>query len=151
MRTIKIKLSAIQEAIEAAHAVSDDWQAECLEILRIPAIAKRWRELNPRFPAVEIRRHDGAPHKGFQPDDNRAIGERNRWSEYAGYVFTYGLEGCGWNSVKDDYYGHSPSSAWNGCGRETICRFAEALRMFALGYDHDELRRSLKNAGIALA
>ena len=148
MRTIRVSLKTIRAAIARAQTVSDDWQAQLCEIALIPAVAKRWKELNSRLPGLAITRHDGAPHIGMTPYDNRAVTD---WTVYAGYVLIYFPEsGKGWNSVRDNYYCHSPSSAWNGIRRETVSQFLEDLRMVALGYTNPEIMRSLERAKIVV-
>ena len=146
MRTIKVSLTTLRDAIARAHAVSDDWQAECCEIALIPAVAKRYAELNaPRLPAVAVIRHDGRHCIGMTPDDNRAVAD---WAEFTGYTLGYGLEVARWNSVRSDYYSHSPSTCWNGMSRETVSQFVHDLRMVAIGYDHPEHWRTIERAGI---
>ena len=152
MRTIRLSIQTINRAIAKAQTQSDDWQAECCEILLIPAIAKRWRELNTRFPGVHLVRHDGMPHRGFQPSGNQAIGERDGWAEFAGYCLRYSdtIEGYGWNSVRSNYYAHSPSCAWNGVTRETICRFVESIRAIANGHNWHEDEEMLARVKIVV-
>jgi hypothetical protein len=150
MRTVTVSLRALQRALKAAKSSSDDWQAECCEIALIPAVAKRWAELNAdRFQNVHLDRYEGKPHIGMLPDGNRAVAD---WSEYAGYVLHYSadpsISNWGWNSVRQEYYGHSPSTAWDGMRRETISQFIHDLRMVALGYDHPEINRSIDRAKI---
>lgn len=151
MRKVSIAYSTVIGALDRAHAVSDDWQAECLELLRIPALAKRWQELHPNMPGVRIDFHPGLPHKGMTPEDNRAVED---WSVYAGYIFVYGIEDCpgyGWNSVRSDYYGHSPGTCWDGVRRETIHSWIDCLRLIVKGYDHPSYRESLEEVGVCLA
>jgi hypothetical protein len=153
LSVLTVRTDDIQRAIERARAITDDWQAECLEILLIPALAKRWQELNPNMPNVVIRRHVGEPYKGMTPDDNRQVED---WSRFAGYVFSYGFHDApnyGWNAVGHGArkgYSHSAGSAWNGVGRETIHRWVEALRIIVSGYDHPQEREVLERAGIVL-
>ena len=145
MRTIKVSIARLRAAIERAEQVSDDWQAQCCEIALIPQIARRYAELNDRFPAVAVKRHEGKPHKGMTRDDNLAVPD---WSVYAGYVLNYGIDNYRWNSVSTDHYGHSPSTCWSGMGRETVSQFIHDLRMLALGYSHTEILRSIERAKI---
>ena len=147
MNKIRIKASDIRRAIERGAKYSDDWQAGRLEVLRLPKIAKRWKQLNPRFPGVKIRFHKGRPHKGYTPDDNRAVTD---WSQFAGYEFNYGIEGYGWNCVRSEWYSHGPGCAWNGVGRETISQFIDSLCFIVAGYDHPEHRKRLVEAKIDL-
>jgi hypothetical protein len=154
MRTIEVSLESIRLAMERAHDRSDDWQAELCEIALIPVIAKRWQELNPNFQGLHLERVPGLPHILKTPDDNRAIGDAKRWAEYAGYVLVLFGEGENrytWNAVRPDWYGHSPSTAWNGMRRETVSQFIETLRMVACGNEHDEYTKNLARAGIMLA
>ena len=126
---LTIKLSSITKAIAHARELSDDWQAELLEILLMPKVYRLWHKLNSEhFPDPNVTRHPGLKPTGTR-DDNEARCKAQTWRQYAGYVFNYGLQSYTWNSVRDDYYGHSPSTAWDGIRRETTCGFVEALRM----------------------
>lgn len=135
MKTIKIKMKTLLRAIALAEERSNDWQAQCLEIAMIPAIADRWRELNPGFgTGLVVEFHPGNKFTvgvGF-PIDCKAL---------AGYTLCLmKLEGSPpymWNRVRSEWYSHSASTCWNGMGRETICRFIEQLRMAALGHEPD--------------
>ncbi len=124
-----ITLKSLEKAITAAHNISDDWQAELLEVLLLPKVYHLWHKLNAEhFPDPTVTRHPGLKPTGTR-DDNLARCQAQTWRQYAGYVFSYGLHGYTWNSVRDDYYGHSPSTAWDGIRRETVCGFVEALRV----------------------
>jgi hypothetical protein len=146
-----ITLESVLEAIERAKQRTDDWQAQCLEILLLPKVARVWKRLNPRFKNLRVERVNGLPHVGYTSDDNRAVSD---WTQFSGYLLIYfdlpDGQTYGWNAVRADGYGHSAGTCWNGVGRETICRFIESLRMIALGHDHDECRRALAAAGINL-
>ncbi len=123
-----ITMFAIERAIEQAHTISDDWQAELLEILLLPKVYRIWHKLNTRYPDATITRHPGVKVTGTR-EDNLARCDAKTWRICAGYTFDYGVHGYTWNSVRDDYYGHSPSTTWDGIRRETACGFVEALRM----------------------
>ena len=121
-RKLTVRASEIEKAIQRAeHRAPNDWQAELLEILRIPKVMRRWQKVNLDIhPEPTITFHPGKPwQRGKRPED---------WTTIAGYTFNYGRVGITWNSVRDDYYGHSPSSAWDGVRRESFCSFAENLR-----------------------
>lgn len=151
MRTITVSMRTILRAVRESRSVSDDWQGAILEILRVPAIAKRWRELNPRYRGLELVRHAGLPMVGGWRE---LAGDNPDWASFAGYTLIYDRfdngRVYGWNSVRSDYYAHSASTAWNGVRRETIHRFAESLWMIALGHDHPDHRTTLTRAGIEL-
>jgi hypothetical protein len=151
MRKIRVKLSSILRAIERAKTISDDWQAECCEILLIPAVAKRWQELNANFAGLHVKRIDGAPYAFTCREDNQARCEAKRWREVAGYVLVLFTGDSGdycWNGVRDDYYGHSASTAWDGIRRDTISSFAHDLRTLAYGHRHPDYDRALARAGV---
>jgi hypothetical protein len=153
VRKIKVKLSAIRQAIKRAKLVSDDWQAECCEILSIPAIAKRWQELNPNLRGLRIWRVAGQPYRFESREINIARCDAKQWGQIAGYVlvlFSTADGDCSWNSVRPDYYGHSASTAWDGVRRDTVSQFVLDLRMLAYGHDHAEIRNHLASAGIEL-
>lgn len=140
MRNITVKASQINKAIAKAHKMHPhDSQASRLEVLLIPALYKRWQVLNmPRFKLPTITRIAGKPAPGI-PDENRAIGARKGWAEYAGYVFNYGYNGgLTWNSVREDWYGHGPGCAWDGVRRETYSGFVDSL--IACAYQATEKR-----------
>lgn len=126
-RTLTVKASEIEKAIKRAkNFCPKDWQAELLEILLIPKVYRRWQYINDRYPKkVEIKRHQGKPWTG---DRDEALATED-WLIYSGYEFGYGLDGYCWNRAREDYYGHSPSSAWDGIRRETYHTFAENLRL----------------------
>ena len=148
MKTIRVSRQTVARAIERANAASDDWQAELLELLLIPSLAKRWQELNPQFPQVAIVRHSGKPHKGYTRDDNLAVKD---WTPFAGYLFQYDPEQhWNWNAVRTDWYSHSASTAWNGVRRDTICSWVEDIRMLALGYDDRSYHATLARTKIVL-
>lgn len=153
MRAIKLKLSAVLRAIQRAKSVTDDWQAECCEILMIPAIAKRWQELNARLGnGLRIERIDGLRYSFVSREDNQARCDADGWAEVAGYsLILMQLENgyCSrWNSVQRSYYCHSASTAWDGVRRETISQFVDDLRNMAHGWDDGDKRRRLAAAGI---
>lgn len=154
MRTITIKHAEVKKAFERAADISSDWQAELCELLLTPKIAKRFSELNIGRLGLKVERHDGEPHKDQQPEDNLKIGERKGWASYAGYtlVLFECMEGkLAWNSVREDYYGHAPSTCWDGVRRETIHQFLEAIRMLYYGHNHPEYHRVLTAAGVRYA
>jgi len=125
LRTIQVKVSAIQAAIARAQREHADWQAQPLEILLIPKVLRRWRQVNPRYTWPTITRHPGFP----EPATRAARDQVEDWSSIRGYAFTYGPEtSWRWNSVRDDYYGHSPGTCWDGVRRETNHSFLESLR-----------------------
>lgn len=124
-RTITVKASAIEKAIaKAKHLCPKDWQAEQLEILLIANVYRRWQYVNDQIPGLEIKRHKGFPWTGGRDE---AIACED-WAVYAGYELGYGLKDYCWNRARADYYGHSPSTAWDGVRRETYHSFAENLR-----------------------
>jgi len=126
-RKIRVWASELVAAQERARKTTDDWQARLIEYLLIPKLTKRWREANSdRFGTLLLERHPGKPHINYTPDDNRAIGQRKGWAEYAGYTLRYG-ESYGWNGVRDEYYSHSASTCYDGIRRETYCGFLDAL------------------------
>ena len=126
---LTLKASYLLPALERAHAISDDWQAECLEILLVPEVNARWVELTQAargfVPSLEW--WIGLPDKGLTRDDNEAIYQAKAWTRYAGYTLRLG-EYAVWNSVREDYHSHSASTCWNGVQRETYCLFVEHLR-----------------------
>lgn len=151
MRTITVSLRTVRRAMREAGPITDDWQGAILEILRIPAIAKRWRELNPRYRGLEVVRHAGLPwSKGWR----ELPGANPDCTVFAGYTLVFDRfddgKVYGWNSVRSDYYAHSAGTAWDGVRRETIHRFAESLWMIALDHDHPDHRATLARAGIEL-
>lgn len=141
MKTITVKASDIRNAIARAQTVSDDWQAQHIEILRQPRIYKRWQELN------SDRNLTLAYHSGQKPTGDREANlarcEAKTWAEYAGYTLDFG--GYRWNAVTDEWYGHSPACCWDGVRRETKSYFIECLR---LAYYCSE--RNLEPAAISL-
>lgn len=125
-RTLTVKASEVEKAIKRAKSFCPkDWQAELLEILLIPKVYRRWQYINDRYLRVEIKRHTGFPWVG---DRDEALAVED-WLIYSGYEFGYGFDDYCWNRARSDYYGHSPSSAWDGIRRETYHSFAENLRM----------------------
>lgn len=125
-RTITVKASAIKKAVAKARRLCPkDWQAEILEILLIPKVQRRWQYVNDHIPGLEIKRHKGFPWADGR-DEALAVED---WTIYAGYEMGYGLEHLCWNRARSDYYGHSPSSAWDGIRRETYHSFANNLRI----------------------
>lgn len=107
--TVEIKLSEIERAMKRAEGVygASNWQAKCIEIALVPKIYRKLLSLNARVDP-KITRHAGKNPKSALPTD--------RWSEFAGY--TLSLYGWAWNSVRDDYYSHSPENTWRGMVRE---------------------------------
>jgi len=149
MQTITLTQARAQRAFAAARAISDEWQAECLELLRIPAITRRWQLLNAaHFPSptrIQIKYHPGKPSIGIRAATD--------WTVYAGYVFTYGNPDCpeyGWNRVRPDWFSHNPANAWEGVRRQTIHEFLEAIRYTLRGYEHEGYWETLQRAGIRL-
>ncbi len=126
-RTMTVKASQVKKAVEKAQRLCPrDWQAELLEILLLPNVNRRWRAINgDRFPNLELKRHAGFPWTGGR-DEALACED---WLIYAGYTLGYGTEGYCWNRAREDYYGHSPCSAWDGVRRETYAGFADSLRL----------------------
>jgi hypothetical protein len=96
----------------------DLYSAQRMEILLIPKIYKRWKQL------ADIRFAGGRPHPEMQSSIVRAA---NHFGP--GYVVT--IWGGRWNSLRDDYYSHSPGTAWDGVRRETVSQFIEDLYMWA--------------------
>ena len=133
-RTITVKASQIKAAIACANKISDDWQAELIEVLLIPNVYNRWQKVNGHARYV-VNRHDGQPHKGYKREDNLTVGELNAWDTIAGYTMQYNGLGWGWNSVRTDYYGHGPSTTWDGIRRETYHSFLESLRSAVYAID----------------
>lgn len=159
MRTIKIKLNKIKAAIDKARQYSDDWQAELCGLLAfVPKLAKRWQEINlARLPwtnGLKVEFVDGIPHKGSDPENNKRISAAGNWAAYAGFTLTLAeFEQGGrsiWNSVREDHFGHSPGTAWDGVRRETIHRFLEAVRCIGIGQEHHEHRHELANVKIQI-
>jgi len=152
MQTITLTEARAQRAFTAARAISGEWQAECLELLRIPAIRRRWQQLNSiRLPfPIRIDYHPGKHSVGMTREQNLAVPD---WSVYAGYVFSYGWPDrpeYGWNRVRPDWFSHSPSCAWEGVRRETVHRFLEAIRYTLTGYEHESHWETLRMVGIRL-
>ena len=126
LQTIHVRLSDVGNAIEMAKSTTSEWQAELIEILLIPSINKRWMELNNGF--YQIERHAGIPYIGFNREDNMARGASNTWREISGYTLSHPTCDIRWNSVREEYYGHSAGTTWDGIRRETYHSFADALR-----------------------
>jgi len=138
MRNIIVKASEIARAIEKSYEVDTrSWQAECIEILLIPKVYKRWQRINKaKFGGnIEISRVDGQAYTndidGHKVDD---------WSAFGGYLYGYGLKGLCWNSVRETSYSHSASTAWDGIRRETYHSFAENLRHLYLSLVDDKVQ-----------
>jgi len=127
-RTIRVKASDVGKAIRQAERFCPrDWQAELLEILRIPSVYRRWRYINSdRMPGLELSRHKG---KGPFVGGREVALAVEDWLIFNGYELGYGCENYCWNRARSDFYGHSPSSAWDGVRRETYAGFADALRL----------------------
>jgi hypothetical protein len=125
MHNIKVRYSDLQKAAERAKAASYDWQAVVLEILLLPNVNKRWKQLNPRRPDMQLQRIAGAKYpKGL------ALRQKiEDWSIYAGYTLSFS-EHAAWNSVGEGTghgYSHGPGVCWDGIRRETVYRFAYDL------------------------
>jgi hypothetical protein len=123
-----LMLSDVKAAIERAANRDQDWQAAMCEIAMLPAVEQAWRAKN-NGQALAVRRIDGIPHKGFEIPDNRARGDARRWAEVGGYIL-YLSAGAGYtyNDVRPDWYSHSASVTWDGCGRSTYCRVIETAK-----------------------
>lgn len=121
-------LSDVRAAIESAKARDDDWQAGLCEIAMLPTVQEAWRAKNDGRD-LAVRRVDGIAHQGFQPADNRARGDAEKWAEVGGYIL-YLSAGAGYtyNDVRPDWYSHSASVTWDGCGRSTRCRVIETVK-----------------------
>jgi len=125
MHKIKVRFSDIQKAADKARAVSDDWQAIILEVLLIPNVNRRWKQLNPRYPQLELAKHPGEKYP-------QGLAHRQKiedWSVYAGYTLKLS-EYSSWNSVREgtEYgFSHGPSVCWDGVRRETVHGFAYNL------------------------
>ena len=144
LRRIKVRASAVADAIAQGRAVSDDWQAQNLEIALLPNVAKRLADVNR---GATVTRHKGLPHKGMSRDDNAAVTD---WSAFAGYVVT-GFGGVAWNRVgegRERGYCHGPSRAWDGMRRECFCAFLGALHyaynVEVLGSQHASYAETLR-------
>lgn len=135
MKLVKVKASEIKQAIERTHLLSDDWQAELIEIILIPKVYARWKEinLNKLYRDFTITRHDGLKPLGDREENLKRCNEKT-WESFVGYVlsWTYPVGSTTpiyWNRVTKDHYGHSPSVCWDGLRRETLSSFVEDLRM----------------------
>jgi hypothetical protein len=127
---LKIKASHVLKAMARGQQVSDDWQAQYIEIALLPAVNRRWQAANrDRFESLILARVPGKPHIGYTPDDNRAVID---WTQFAGYALAYGPGASRWNSVRADCYSHSPSTTWDGIRRETYHSFIYDLGACAL-------------------
>lgn len=135
MRPLKISVAQLWRAICRAHRYSNEWQAECCEIVMLPLIARRWQQANAdRFAKLQMLRHRGKKYAATHPEDNRRITAEGGWAQYAGYVLYYGGN-LYWNRVTSDYYGHSAAVAWSGVCRETRMALAvEHMRLIAWWY-----------------
>jgi hypothetical protein len=113
LRELSVSLPDIKKAIERANAdFPGDWQAEEVEIAMVPVVRKAIVEANGPNRPFHLRRAS-----------NKRFGK--------GYVIE------GWNSVRDDYYSHSPGTAKDGLRREFYgVRAVEDLRMWAHGFSH---------------
>ncbi len=128
MRTLTIKKAEIARAIVRAHATTDDWQAECIEILMLPSLYRRWQQKNgTHFRMPTLTRHPGLPYRETTREDNLARGQAETWHEMAGYLLRFGPT-FGWNSVRPDCYSHGASCCWDGLRRETDSGFAQDIR-----------------------
>lgn len=124
MRKIKVSLSNLQKAVSRAASVSDGWQAVCLEILLLPNVNKRWREVSG-YPNMLLERHNGA----FYTTGLATQQEIPDWSVYAGYTLQFNA-GLHWNVVGEGTergYSHGPSRCWDGVRRETCGDIATFL------------------------
>jgi len=128
---LTVKASQVKRAMDGVKDTFDDCQAQYLEVLLLPKVYRRWREANRDHHNPEtltVERVAGMPHKGYAPDDNRAVGDAKGWSKFAGYLLYYHRnpdtgDTYGWNRVGTDGYSHSPSRCWDGISRETIHQF----------------------------
>lgn len=104
----------VTKALDKAHSVfPQEWQAEAVEIAMIPAVRTAIRKANR------------------QPFKLRRV--KNKFGP--GYV----LEG--WNSLRDEYYSHNPSTTYNGIGREFYGYHAlEQIRSWAHGFTNKDAR-----------
>ena len=98
-----------------------EWQAESIEILRLRPLYAHWQALN--WPENELTYWPGdrPPHPPFHEI-------RSGWTEVRGYVLK------GWNSVRDEYWAHSPSKAWDGIRRTTYSIFIDWIRLVTSHY-----------------
>lgn len=121
-------LSDVKRALERAKEQDDDWQAAMCEIAMLPAVQEAWRAKNDGRD-LAVRRVDGIAHQGFQPENNRARGDAKKWAEVGEYIL-YLSEDAGYtyNDVRPDWYSHSASVTWDGCGRSTRCRVIETVK-----------------------
>ena len=143
---LTIKASQVARAMDSVKDTFDDWQAQALEVLLLPKMYRRWRELNrdhydPEMLTVE--RVPGLAHRGFTREDNGAIGDAKDWGKFAGYVLRFYKnhetgDTYGWNAIKDNWYSHSPSCCWDGVRRDTIHQFIEMTRMIVLQWRRGE-------------
>jgi hypothetical protein len=127
-RVIKVRSSDVAKAIaRAKNFCPCDWQGEQIEILRITNVNKRWRGVNAALHRdLRIVRHKGLPYpKHATRDFARDVTD---WSIYSGYTLQFSATGFVWNTVREDYFAHSPAAVWNGIRRETFHSFAEHLR-----------------------
>lgn len=138
METVTVKRSEVEAAIARVTQLSDEWQAGCCEVARIPAVQARWRELNPNLTGLEVEFHPGLPYERHTPEQNQAIGENRLWSMYVGWTLKlFDLEGgvgSRYNTVRADWYSHGPSVCWDGMRRSTKCQFIYALTCAGCGY-----------------
>ena len=76
-----------------------------------------------------MQRVDGIPHKGFEIPDNRARGDAKKWAEVSGYILYLNKDlDYTYNDIRPDWYSHSASVTWDGCGRSTYCRVIETVK-----------------------
>lgn len=126
---IDVMASEVHKAEEKAREVFDDWQAQVIEILLIPAVYDRWLAVNRRvYAEPSVTRIDGLSRKGKTREDNRNTSD---WSVFAGYVFSE------WNGIayEGSGYSHGPSRCWDGLRRNSFHSFIDHLRaaVYALG------------------
>ena len=103
---VRVHVSDVKKAIQRAERRSPEWQAEMLEIALIPGVKAGLNRIPQNHRGVKIKRVKGKFGNG------------------------YVLEG--WNSVRDDYFSYSPSTAWDGLRREYYgAQDIERMRMAA--------------------
>lgn len=137
MKLLKVKASEIKQAIDKAKLLSDDWQAEIIEIILIPKVYARWKEINldRLYRDFTITRHDGLKPWGDREENLKRCNDKT-WESFFGYTLSWTYPSSSssaldtyWNRVSADHYGHSPSVCWDGIRRETYSAFVEELRM----------------------
>jgi ppGpp synthetase/RelA/SpoT-type nucleotidyltranferase/SAM-dependent methyltransferase len=96
--------------------------ASRLAVLTQPHVYKVWQKLNPGW-AIEPAHND-------KYGDGFVV-----YREFAGGRIN-------WNGVKENYFSHSPSVAWDGVRRETYHGFVDALTAMGAGYEDADLNYS---------